>query len=240
MAASLAVVLVATASAAYAQADDHHRQQPPGGDHRPAAVAPPRDAPQGSRIDGSHTATRQEPGGQQRAPAQQHSEAAPQQQRHTEAAPQQRQHESGPPRRQAQPQEHRQPEIGGRPIGPGNEDRERSRHADAYRGRRDAGRHGDDHRQRPNFDPRGSEIWTARQYHDGDYERPRGYDERHWDHGERLPPQYYGHSYWIEDFRAFGLFAPPPHLIWVRVDDDALLIDEDTGEIVQIARDVFY
>ncbi len=248
MAATLAVALMATASVAYAQADDHHRQQgqqSPGGDHRPAAVSPPRNAPQGSRIDGNHTASRQEQGGQREAPAQRHAEAAPQQQRrveaapqqqrHVDATPQQRQYDFGSGQRQAQVPEHRQPQNAERPASSGNEHREGNQHADAYRDRRDDG-----HRQRPSYDSRGADVWTARQYHDGDYDRPRGYGERHWDHGERLPPQYYGREYWIDDYRAFGLFDPPPHLIWVRVDDDALLIDEDTGEIVQIARDVFY
>ena len=55
-----------------------------------------------------------------------------------------------------------------------------------------------------------------------------------------MPPQYYGRDYWIDDFLAFGLFAPPPNLIWVRVGDDALLIDRETGEVIQVARDVFY
>ena len=35
--------------------------------------------------------------------------------------------------------------------------------------------------------------------------------------------------------------APPPYgAVWVRVDHDALLIDEDTGEIITVAYDVFY
>ena len=36
---------------------------------------------------------------------------------------------------------------------------------------------------------------------------------------------------------AYGLFTPPG-LIWVRYDDDALLIDQYTGEILQVRYDV--
>jgi Ni/Co efflux regulator RcnB len=93
---------------------------------------------------------------------------------------------------------------------------------------------------RPGFDPRGHDIEVSRQYHNGAYRHPQGYEDRRWGHGDHLPPQYYGHEYWIEDFAAFGLFEPPPYMIWIRVGNDALLIDEDSGEIIQVAREVFY
>jgi Ni/Co efflux regulator RcnB len=37
----------------------------------------------------------------------------------------------------------------------------------------------------------------------------------------------------------FELPAPPPGCVWVRYGDDALLVDADTGEIVEVVYDLF-
>jgi Ni/Co efflux regulator RcnB len=55
-----------------------------------------------------------------------------------------------------------------------------------------------------------------------------------------LPAIYWGHDYWITDFLAFGLFAPPTGYVWVRYGPDALLIDQYTGEVIQVDYDAFY
>lgn len=81
---------------------------------------------------------------------------------------------------------------------------------------------------------------AARRFHGGSYNRPTGYQNRRWGYGERLPQAYFVRNYWITDFVSFGLFAPPSDLVWVRVGDDALLIDRYTGEIVQVDYGVFY
>ena len=47
-------------------------------------------------------------------------------------------------------------------------------------------------------------------------------------------------DYWIVDFEDYDLPPPPYGAIWVRVAGDALLIDEDSGEIITVAYDVFY
>ena len=47
-------------------------------------------------------------------------------------------------------------------------------------------------------------------------------------------------DYFLLDYIAFGLFAPPPGYVWVRYGDDALLIDTYTGEIVQVRYNMFY
>jgi Ni/Co efflux regulator RcnB len=47
-------------------------------------------------------------------------------------------------------------------------------------------------------------------------------------------------DYWIGDFIMFALMSPPDGYVWVRVGDDALLVDADTGEVVQVVYDVFY
>lgn len=80
---------------------------------------------------------------------------------------------------------------------------------------------------------------APRQFHEGGYRPPEGYEQRHWRHGDRLPPEYFIRDYWIGDFLAFGLFAPPPDYVWVRVGDDALLINQYSGEVVQVEYDIF-
>jgi Ni/Co efflux regulator RcnB len=83
-------------------------------------------------------------------------------------------------------------------------------------------------------------VQSSRRFHNGDYRVPAGYHSRHWGHGERLPRYYFVRDYWITNFLMFGLFAPPTDLIWVRVGDDALLVDRYSGDIVQVRYDVFY
>lgn len=83
-------------------------------------------------------------------------------------------------------------------------------------------------------------MQASRRFHGGSYIAPQGYQHRHWSSGQRLPQLYYARDYWIGNFVMFGLFAPPSDLVWVRVGEDALLIDRDTGEIVQVRYGFFY
>jgi Ni/Co efflux regulator RcnB len=83
-------------------------------------------------------------------------------------------------------------------------------------------------------------VQASRQFHNGNYNAPQGYQYRHWGYGDRLPRLYFARDYWITDFMAFGLFEPPAGLIWVRYGNDALLIDEESGDIVQVDYGVFY
>jgi Ni/Co efflux regulator RcnB len=83
-------------------------------------------------------------------------------------------------------------------------------------------------------------VQSSRHFHHGDYRAPQGYQYRHWTYGNRLPRSYFVRDYWITDFLMFGLFEPPPDLIWVRVGNDALLVDRYSGDIVQVDYDVFY
>ncbi|MBI1210367.1 MAG: hypothetical protein GC190_02805 [Alphaproteobacteria bacterium] len=83
-------------------------------------------------------------------------------------------------------------------------------------------------------------ITSPRRYHIGAYRAPRDYHYRRWHYGDRLPIAFYARSYWLLDYIAFGLFAPPPGYVWVRYGPDALLIDVETGEIIQVRYDVFY
>lgn len=72
------------------------------------------------------------------------------------------------------------------------------------------------------------------------YRRPAGWYSHRWTFGEFLPAAFWIRDYWLIDFAVYDLPPPPFGAVWVRVDHDALLIDEDTGEIITVAYDVFY
>jgi Ni/Co efflux regulator RcnB len=97
---------------------------------------------------------------------------------------------------------------------------------------------------------RGRDFGTARNFHRnfnaprhfraGGYRPPRGYFARRWGWGEILPPAFWARDYWIVDFADYDLPPPPYGAIWVRVGDDALMIDQGSGEIIEVAYGVFY
>ena len=80
---------------------------------------------------------------------------------------------------------------------------------------------------------------AARKYSIGPYHRPAGFVARHWGYGDRLPRAYWGSQYLIGDYWLFALEVPPAGYEWVRVGDDALLIDVNTGEDLQAEYGVF-
>jgi Ni/Co efflux regulator RcnB len=81
---------------------------------------------------------------------------------------------------------------------------------------------------------------APRQYRAGAYSGPRDYSYERYGYGQRLPRDYYEQNYWLADFLNFGLLTPPAGFVWVRYGPDALLVDTDTGEIVQVQYNLFY
>ena len=71
------------------------------------------------------------------------------------------------------------------------------------------------------------------------YYYPRGYSARHWSIGIRIPRAYYAPT-WYVDYRYYGLSAPPWGCQWVRVDGDVLLVDLETGEVVDVLYGFYY
>jgi Ni/Co efflux regulator RcnB len=72
------------------------------------------------------------------------------------------------------------------------------------------------------------------------YRQPVGFYVHRWTFGERLPVAFYVRDYWIADFALYGLIAPWPGYEWVRVGDDALLVDVETGEVIRVEYGLFY
>jgi Ni/Co efflux regulator RcnB len=80
---------------------------------------------------------------------------------------------------------------------------------------------------------------AARSYHIGAYRRPPGWHAQRWAYGQTLPRAYWTSSYLVGDYWLFGLEVPPVGYEWVRDADDALLIDTNSGEILQVEYGVF-
>ena len=81
---------------------------------------------------------------------------------------------------------------------------------------------------------------VSRRFYAPTYRRPAGWYSHRWAFGEFLPAAFWARDYWLVDFSIYDLPPPPYGAVWIRVDRDALLIDEDSGEIITVAYDVFY
>ena len=80
---------------------------------------------------------------------------------------------------------------------------------------------------------------AARSYHIGPYRRPAGWAPHHWGYGQILPRAYWAAPYLVADYWLFALEVPPAGYEWVRDGNDALLIDTNSGEILQVEYGVF-
>ena len=80
---------------------------------------------------------------------------------------------------------------------------------------------------------------AARSYKIGAYRHPAGWVARRWAYGQILPRAYWASPYIISDYWLFALEVPPAGYEWVRDNTDALLIDVNTGEILQVEYGVF-
>ena len=83
-------------------------------------------------------------------------------------------------------------------------------------------------------------TWSQHRYRLPEYRWPRGFNYRRYTYGQYLPEIFFGQDYWIYDYADYSLPYPPPGTVWVRYGPDALLIDRDSGEIVQVIYGVFY
>lgn len=76
-------------------------------------------------------------------------------------------------------------------------------------------------------------------YRGGSYRWPGGYHYQRWSFGMTLPSVFWAQNYWISDYEDYGLSYPPPGCVWVRYGDDAILIDQYSGEILEVVYDQF-
>ncbi len=90
------------------------------------------------------------------------------------------------------------------------------------------------------FDSLRRAVHASQRYHDGTYRRPSGWYEHTWNYGDFLPALFFADRYQIDDYDSFDLPDPPDGTVWVRYGDDALLVDDETGEIIQVVYGIFY
>jgi Ni/Co efflux regulator RcnB len=80
---------------------------------------------------------------------------------------------------------------------------------------------------------------AARSFRVGPYHRPPGWTPRRWTYGQILPRPFWAAPYIIADYWLFALEVPPAGYEWVRSGSDAILVNVDTGEILQVEYGVF-
>jgi len=83
-------------------------------------------------------------------------------------------------------------------------------------------------------------INAQRRFRAPAYRRPPGWYARRWTFGEFLPAAFWAQNYWLNNYVDYALPPPPYGATWVRYGDDALLIDQDSGEIITVQYGVFY
>jgi hypothetical protein len=99
-----------------------------------------------------------------------------------------------------------------------------------------------DNHGRPRWDQRRyPPVYRSHQRYRGHFYRPPvGFYVNTWSFGDILPYGWYDVSYRLADWWNYDLPMPPPGYDWVRVGDDALLIDRFSGRVYQVVRDVFW
>lgn len=90
-----------------------------------------------------------------------------------------------------------------------------------------------------NFDrrgPHGGYYRGNQDFRDGRQFDRRGFPQPHaeWRRGGRVPPEYRGRNYVVNDYRAYRLQPPPRGYQWVGVGGDYVLAAIATGLIAQI------
>ena len=74
----------------------------------------------------------------------------------------------------------------------------------------------------------------------GRFEAPAGYTYARYSIGERVPSVIISSDGLVlNDYANYQLTPPPRGLKWVRVGNDALLIDRSTGEVIQTDYGLF-
>ena len=81
---------------------------------------------------------------------------------------------------------------------------------------------------------------APRRYRAEPFYYPRGYSYTRFRFGDYVPNIFWARDYWIDNYYYFGLDYPPPGFTWVRFGPDALLIDQFTGEVVEVEYNIFY
>lgn len=80
---------------------------------------------------------------------------------------------------------------------------------------------------------------SQRRYSAGRYYAPRGYQQRDWSYGQRMPSYYRSNQYVVNDYNRYGLRAPPRGYHYVRSGDDVVLAAIAGGLITAVIAGLF-
>jgi Ni/Co efflux regulator RcnB len=83
-------------------------------------------------------------------------------------------------------------------------------------------------------------VTATHRYDDGRFEAPAGYTYTRYSVGERVPSVLLSSDGLVlSDYANYQLVSPPHGLEWIRVGNDALLIDRSSGEVIQTDYNLF-
>jgi Ni/Co efflux regulator RcnB len=82
-------------------------------------------------------------------------------------------------------------------------------------------------------------VTSTRHYNAGPFDAPDGYSYTRYSVGQRVPSVLLDGDVTLPDYADYQLMAPPPGLTWIRVGDDALLVDQSNGEVIQADYNLF-
>jgi Ni/Co efflux regulator RcnB len=82
------------------------------------------------------------------------------------------------------------------------------------------------------------ERQAAKRYAAGRYQPPKGYQQRHWTRGDRLPANYRTSAYRV-DYNRYHLAPPPRGYQYTRVNNDVVLTAIATGVIASVIVNLF-
>jgi Ni/Co efflux regulator RcnB len=83
-------------------------------------------------------------------------------------------------------------------------------------------------------------ITSTKHYDDGAFSGPSGYVYSRYELGAMVPAELRSDDNLVLDsYSTYDLKAPPHGLTWIRVGDDAMLVDRKTGEVVETDYDLF-
>lgn len=82
-------------------------------------------------------------------------------------------------------------------------------------------------------------VTSKKHYDAAAFVAPSGYTYTRLNVGEKVPAPLLGGGVTLSDYQSYELQAPPSGAIWIRNGQDALLIDQNTGEVVQADYGVF-
>lgn len=126
---------------------------------------------------------------------------------------------------------------------PGEAPQEAGRHGEARQGdgrwrspgpARDDGRWGREERTRTHGGHR------PERYHAGRFQRPPGWSARAWRRDQYVPRNWLGLGYLYVEPWDYALPVAPPRSAWMRLGEDAVLVDLRTGRILQVAPGLFW